>query len=45
MKIYVKENGVTVVGKTWQVRAALKSYMRQFNTVQEWVDAVASHSK
>jgi hypothetical protein len=42
MKIYVKENGVTIVGKAWQVRAALKHYMRHFETIEEWSRAVTS---
>jgi DNA helicase HerA-like ATPase len=37
MKVYMKENGVTIVGKAWQVRNILKQYMKQFETVEEWV--------
>lgn len=42
MKVYVKNNGVTLVGKAWQVRTVLKHYMKQFDTVEEWIQAVGS---
>lgn len=41
MKIYVKENGVTIVGKAWQIRSALRHYMRHFETVKDWTQTVA----
>lgn len=42
MKVYVKPNGVTLVGKAWQINYLLKKYMKQFQTVEEWI---ASHSQ
>lgn len=43
MKIYVKENGVTIVGKAWQVKAALKHYGRSFKTIDDWTRSVSNH--
>jgi nicotinate-nucleotide pyrophosphorylase len=37
MKVYVQENGITLVGKAWQVRYMLKKYSDQYETIQEWV--------
>ncbi|MFA8438872.1 Z-ring formation inhibitor MciZ [Pueribacillus sp. YX66] len=42
MKIYIRENGITFVGKAWQIRYLLKKYMKQFDTIEEWI---ASHSQ
>lgn len=43
MKIYVKENGVTIVGKAWQVKAALRHYGRSFQTIEEWTRSVSKN--
>ncbi|HET7629187.1 MAG TPA: Z-ring formation inhibitor MciZ [Bacillales bacterium] len=40
MKIYVKENGITVVGKAWQVKSALRHYARTFQTIEQWTKSV-----
>ncbi|PWA13173.1 Z-ring formation inhibitor MciZ [Pueribacillus theae] len=37
MKVYIKTNGVTLVGKAWQIKYVLKKYMKQFQTVEEWI--------
>ncbi|MGC4376436.1 Z-ring formation inhibitor MciZ [Fictibacillus sp. Mic-4] len=37
MKIYLQPNGVTMVGKAWQIKWMLKQYMKQYQTVQEWI--------
>ncbi|HEU5138602.1 MAG TPA: Z-ring formation inhibitor MciZ [Bacillales bacterium] len=42
MKIYVKENGVTIVGKAWQIRSALRHYSKHFDTIEKWTRSVAS---
>ncbi|WP_070121600.1 Z-ring formation inhibitor MciZ [Bacillus marinisedimentorum] len=36
MKIYVTENGITLVGKSWEIRRALKEYSKQFDTIKQW---------
>ncbi len=41
MKIYIRENGITFVGKAWQIKHLIKRYMKQFDTIEEWM---ASHS-
>jgi hypothetical protein len=38
MKVYLQPNGVTLVGKAWQVKYMLKKYMKEYRTVQEWID-------
>jgi hypothetical protein len=42
MKIYITHNGITLVGKAWEIRAKLKEYSRQFETVQEWIQSSES---
>lgn len=39
MKIYIKENGITFVGKAWQIKYVLKKYMQQFETIEEWISS------
>ena len=39
MKIYVQEQKVTLVGKAWQIKYMLKKYMKNYKTVQEWIDS------
>jgi hypothetical protein len=46
MKIYVKNNGITFVGKAWQIKYMIKHYMKSFDTVADWIAAEnASNSK
>lgn len=40
MKVYVKTNGITFVGKPWQIKQVLKQYMKQFQTIEEWITAI-----
>lgn len=39
MKVYVKNDGITIVGKAWQVRRLLHQYSQQFTTVVEWLNS------
>ncbi|MBD8070342.1 Z-ring formation inhibitor MciZ [Bacillus sp. PS06] len=39
MKIYVMEKGLTMVGKSWEIRQKLKEYSKQFDTVEQWITA------
>ncbi|SDP90016.1 Protein of unknown function [Litchfieldia salsa] len=39
MKIYVLEKGLTMVGKPWEIRQKLKEYSKEFDTVEEWLNA------
>ncbi|MGM7701765.1 Z-ring formation inhibitor MciZ [Pseudalkalibacillus sp. Hm43] len=38
MKVYLQPNSVTLVGKPWQIKYMLKKYMREYTTVQEWIE-------
>jgi hypothetical protein len=38
MKVYVREKGVIMVGKAWEIKQKLMEYGREFTTVKEWVD-------
>ncbi len=38
MKVYLQPNSVTLVGKAWQIKYMLKKYMREYTTVQEWIE-------
>ncbi|WP_096153618.1 MULTISPECIES: Z-ring formation inhibitor MciZ [Bacillus] len=37
MKVLVRENGVVLVGKAWEIREKLKEYCKMYDTVQEWI--------
>ncbi|MFS0863465.1 Z-ring formation inhibitor MciZ [Fredinandcohnia sp. 179-A 10B2 NHS] len=39
MKIVIRENSITMVGKAWEIRAKLKEYSRKFKTVQQWIES------
>ncbi|MBU8907858.1 Z-ring formation inhibitor MciZ [Desertibacillus haloalkaliphilus] len=39
MKIYLRTNGVTIVGKSWEVCAILKQYKKKYETVREWTES------
>ncbi|WP_026675045.1 Z-ring formation inhibitor MciZ [Alkalihalobacterium bogoriense] len=41
MKVYVTANGVTIVGKAWQVQAILKQYAKQYKTIEQWKTAIS----
>ncbi|WP_078428585.1 Z-ring formation inhibitor MciZ [Alkalihalobacterium alkalinitrilicum] len=36
MKVYVTSQGVTLVGKSWQINAILKQYMKKYETIEQW---------
>ncbi|WP_100407061.1 Z-ring formation inhibitor MciZ [Bacillus solitudinis] len=40
MKIYVREDGLILAGKAWEVRAKLKEAMKRYTYVSEWSQAV-----
>ncbi|MDM5156287.1 Z-ring formation inhibitor MciZ [Bacillus sp. DX1.1] len=37
MKVYILSNRITLVGKAWQIRHALKQYEKRYHTVQDWI--------
>lgn len=37
VKIYRHDQGITLVGKAWEIRAKLKEYGNIYSTVNEWV--------
>lgn len=42
MKIYIKENGITFVGKAWEIKYMLKKYMKEFHTIEEWIQSYSN---
>lgn len=38
LKIYRLHNGLTLVGKPWEIREKLKEYGKRFETVQQWIE-------
>lgn len=43
MKIYMHENGVTLVGKAWEIREKLKEYNRRYKLLAEWLEYVKNN--
>lgn len=41
MKIYVRENGITLTGKAWEIRQKLKEYGHEYKLVKDWLSAVS----
>jgi hypothetical protein len=39
MKVIIRSNGFILCGKAWEVRAKLKEYSKQFQNVEEWIEA------
>ena len=37
MKIYTHEQGITLVGKAWEILQKLKEYNKEYALVNEWV--------
>lgn len=35
MKIYLLPNGITMVGKVWEIRAKLREYTKKYETIQQ----------
>lgn len=47
MKIYVHDNGVTLVGKAWEIKRKLREYRQEHILVKDWIKTVnktARHS-
>lgn len=42
MKIYIKENAITFVGKAWEIKHILKKYMKEFQTIEEWIHSYSN---
>lgn len=40
MKIYVHCQGITLVGKVWEIRRTLKEYGKKHELVRDWVQSV-----
>lgn len=40
MKIYVSSQGITFVGKAWEITNILKQYSKQYETVADWQQKV-----
>lgn len=40
MKIYVKANGITLVGKAWEIRSKLRQYCNTYDTIEQWTKSV-----
>jgi len=43
VKIHLFDNGVTMVGKAWEIQAKLKEYSKDYKTVQEWINQKAEN--
>ncbi len=39
MKVYVTSNGITLVGKAWEIKAKLKEYAKTYDTIAEMRNA------
>ncbi|MGE6258913.1 Z-ring formation inhibitor MciZ [Heyndrickxia sporothermodurans] len=40
MKIHIHPKGITMCGKVWEIREQLKTYSKQFQYVQEWINKI-----
>jgi hypothetical protein len=38
MKTYLYPNGVTIIGKAWEIRAKLRETAKKCETIQEWIN-------
>ncbi|MDR4948478.1 Z-ring formation inhibitor MciZ [Neobacillus cucumis] len=41
MKIYINEEGITLVGKAWEIVQKLKEYNKDYVLVSDWVRDVS----
>jgi hypothetical protein len=41
MKIYIHEQGITLVGKPWEILQKLKQYNKDYVLVSEWVQDIS----
>ncbi|RSK27720.1 Z-ring formation inhibitor MciZ [Bacillus sp. HMF5848] len=39
MRIYRTPSSIMLAGKAWEIRAKLKVYAKEFETVQQWIQA------
>ncbi|WP_081734248.1 Z-ring formation inhibitor MciZ [Halalkalibacter akibai] len=44
MKIYVHNQGITLAGKAWEIKAKLKQARASFDLVEDWVNSVHTES-
>ncbi|MFC0188381.1 Z-ring formation inhibitor MciZ [Fictibacillus aquaticus] len=45
MKVYIQPKGITLVGKSWQIKHMLKQYASRYHTVEEWISSSQPKSK
>lgn len=45
VKIYRHDQGITLVGKAWEIKAKLREYGRIYSTVNEWVQNEKNNKK
>ncbi|PLS01651.1 Z-ring formation inhibitor MciZ [Neobacillus cucumis] len=41
MKMYIHEQGITLVGKAWEIVQKLKEYNKEYGLVTNWVQDVS----
>ncbi|RSD27325.1 Z-ring formation inhibitor MciZ [Mesobacillus subterraneus] len=40
MKIYVHEQGITLTGKSWEIRRLLRQYSKKHVFVKDWIETI-----
>ena len=40
MKVYIHEQGITLVGKAWEILEKLKDYNKDYMLVRDWVQDI-----
>ncbi|MCB5239887.1 MULTISPECIES: Z-ring formation inhibitor MciZ [Niallia] len=45
MKVYIREKGIVLTGKAWEIRYILKKYQTEFTYVKDWINANSNSSK
>ncbi|EOR23425.1 Z-ring formation inhibitor MciZ [Cytobacillus oceanisediminis] len=45
MKVYIREKGIVLTGKPWEIRYILKKYQTEFTYVKDWINANSNSSK
>ncbi|MBM7651518.1 Z-ring formation inhibitor MciZ [Neobacillus cucumis] len=41
MKIYINEEGITLVGKAWEIVQKLKEYNKEYELLTDWIQDIA----
>jgi len=41
MKVYIREQGITLVGKAWEILEKLKEYNKDYVLVSDWVQDIS----